>query len=118
MESKWPGSEGNGGGKFCCFDINLLLGHSDYYKAKNIKSNDTLQRHANCTITNSTLSILSMPGIHACFCGFLDMNAFLGNFVISGKEAHRMQNSDQHEVRDMISNKFSIIGVQKQGYNF
>ena len=24
------GSEGNRGGKFCCFDINLLLGHGDY----------------------------------------------------------------------------------------
>ena len=53
---------------------------------------------------------LSMRGIHACFSRFLDMNAFLG------KEAHRMQNSDHPQVRDINSNKFSIISVQKQGY--
>ena len=86
MESKWPGSEGNGGGKFCCFDINLLLGHSDYYKGKL-----TVQSPIHHCSSEAARDI------HACLYGFLDMNAFLGNFVILGKEAHRMQKSDQHE---------------------
>ena len=40
-----------------------------------------------------------------------DMNAFLGNFVILGKEAQRMLNSNHPEVRDIISIKFITINA-------